>query len=450
MESNATQESLLASVPQAVHRFARVLIDATHAVYLVGGAVRNLLQGRPPGDWDIATNATPEQVQRLYPRTIPTGIRHGTVTVLFAGDRFEVTTFRTETTYSDGRRPDAVCFAGTIEEDLARRDFTINAIACDLASGAVRDPHDGRTDLSSRRLRTVGRARDRFAEDGLRPFRGCRLVAELGLSVDENTVQAMREAAPTARRVASERICEELRRLLSAHTPSVGLHLLKRSGLMEFCFGEPDGTELISHTDGETSTARYRRIDKAPTDVTRRLAMLLSPPAGVGLNPAATARHARAVLKRLRFPNDVVARVAVAINSLVIPITPESSNADLRRLIATVGRSSIEDVIAVREAINTIDAPLARRVRTQAQATHALTVRELSVDGTTLQRALGLSPGPAIGRLLEALLQGVLEDPSTNNQVKLLASARALLQQSATDCSEANSADSGSSSTNSE
>lgn len=242
MGSDDVRESLMASVPADVRRFARVLIDAGYGAWLVGGAVRNLMLGRRPGgdwDWDIATGAPPDRVQRLYRRTIPTGIRHGTVTVLFADRRFEVTTFRTDSRYSDGRRPDSVRFAGTIDEDLARRDFTINAIAIDLAAGALRDPHGGRADLAARRLRTVGSARERFAEDGLRPFRGCRLAAELNLTVDADTVRAMRAAVPTARRVAAERVCEELRRLLAAPAPSVGLHLLERAGLMELCFPEP-------------------------------------------------------------------------------------------------------------------------------------------------------------------------------------------------------------------
>lgn len=409
--------------PAPVRRFARVLIDAGHAAWLVGGAVRNLMLGRPPGDWDIATGATPDRVQRLYRRTIPTGIRHGTVTVLFGGDRFEVTTFRTDSRYSDGRRPDSVRFAGTIDEDLARRDFTINAIAIDLATGALRDPHGGRADLAARRLRAVGSAPERFAEDGLRPFRGCRLAAELGLTVDADTIRAMRGAVPTARRVAAERVCEELRRLLAAPAPSAGLHLLERTGLLELCFpgqvratgqgaGEPGGA-------ASGSAPRYARIDAAPPDPAQRLAMLLAlvltPPAG-----------ARAALERLRFPNGVVKRVEAAIGSLSVPITARSSDADIRRLLAAVGRDGAADAIAVRRAVGAIDPPLARRVRLQADGGHALSIRELAVDGADLQRELGLARGPQIGRLLRGLLEEVLADPAANERERLLEAARAL------------------------
>lgn len=433
MGSDDVRESLMASVPADVRRFARVLIDAGYGAWLVGGAVRNLMLRRRPGgdwDWDIATGAPPDRVQRLYRRTIPTGIRHGTVTVLFADRRFEVTTFRTDSRYSDGRRPDSVRFAGTIDEDLARRDFTINAIAIDLAAGALRDPHGGRADLAARRLRTVGSARERFAEDGLRPFRGCRLAAELNLTVDADTVRAMRAAVPTARRVAAERVCEELRRLLAAPAPSVGLHLLERAGLMELCFPEPGGSERARAGPGgaDAGAAQYARIDAAPPEAAQRLAMLLAvllAPLAAANAPAAAAR-AQTALARLRFPNGVIRRVATAIGSLAVPITADSSDADLRRLLAAVGRDGAADAIAVRRAVGAIDPPLARRVRSQAAGGHALSIRELAVDGTALQRELGLRPGPQIGRLLNGLLQAVLTDPDANDRARLLETARAL------------------------
>jgi len=419
MRPEDVRETPLASLPAAVRRFAHVLIDAGHAVFLVGGAVRNILQDRPPGDWDIATDATPDRVQGLYRRTIPTGIRHGTVTVLFGRSRFEVTTFRTDAGYSDGRRPDSVRFTGTIEEDLARRDFTINAIAFDLASGVLHDPHGGRGDLAARRLRTVGSARDRFAEDGLRPFRGCRLAAELTLNVDGQTVRAMRDALPTARRVAVERVCEELRRLLLAPTPSTGLRLLERSGLMELCLPAAAGA-----AGSAGRAARYERIDSAPADVPLRLAMVLAPEDAADV-PAACER-AQAALTRLRFPHAVTRRVVIAIGSLAIPISAGSSDADIRHLLATVGRGGAGDAVAVRRAIARIDAPLARRVQRLAASAHALTIGELAVDGTVLQRELGIRPGPRIGRLLHALFRQVLADPAVNDRARLLDAARAL------------------------
>ncbi len=444
MRSEDARKSDGMALPAAVERFARVLIEAGHAAFLVGGAVRNLLQDQPPGDWDIATDATPDRVRSLYRRTIPTGIRHGTVTVLFGRDRFEVTTFRTEAGYSDGRRPDSVRFAGTIAEDLARRDFTINAIAVDVATGVLHDPHGGRDDLAARRLRAVGIARERFAEDGLRPFRGCRLAAELTLAVDGQTVRAMRDALPTARRVAVERVCEELRRLLLAPTPSIGLGLLDRSGLMELCLPALNGSAAGSATD---RAARYARVDSAPGDAPLRLAMLLAPEDAADV-PAACA-HARAALTRLRFPRAVTRRVVTAIGSLAIAIAADSSDADIRRLLAAVGRGAAADAIAVRQAIAKMDAPLARRVRVQAASNQALTIGELAVNGAVLQRELGVRPGPKIGRLLHALLREVLADPAANHRVRLLNAARAL-QDEAVDPAEPDSSEDASASTSRE
>lgn len=428
METKNVQQTLRSSVPHRVHRFARVLTESTHAVYLVGGAVRNLLIGRPPEDWDIATNATPQQVQKLYRRTIPTGIHHGTITVLFAGERFEVTTFRTESTYSDSRRPDSVYFADSIDEDLSRRDFTINAIAFDLSSGTLHDPHGGCRDLSARQLRTVGSAHERFNEDGLRLFRGCRLVAELGLTVDQQTVQAMRDSLPTANLVASERICEELRRLLGARAPSPGLHLLDRTGLIGLCFGKLAVSASSIYFDEDTLIERYRCIDAVPVDVAHRLAMLMASFTIAKSDTASSADQTRKVLQRLRFPNSIVVRVGKAIDSLAFPLTADSSDADIRRLLSSIGRSAAEDAIAVRKIIKIIDVKLANRVRAQAEAPHPLSIPELLVDGKNLQEELRLKPGPVIGRLLNALLQEVLEDPSANHRSALLDSAKALLQ----------------------
>lgn len=407
-------------VPENVQRFARILIDAGYSTYLVGGAVRNLLHENSPTDWDIATNATPHQVKKLYRRTIPTGIRHGTVTVLFQNDRFEVTTFRTDSAYSDGRHPDVVHFTSTIEQDLARRDFTINAIAVDLASGNLHDPHEGRADLAARRLRTVGNASERFAEDRLRLFRGCRLAAELNLTVDADTVQSMTNAIPTAGQVATERIGEELRRLMIAPTPSVGLHLLERSGLIAMCFPMLNSNR---NQPGSPNTARYGHIDSTPRDLVRRLAILLSPVTAV--NAPAAATHAQTELIRLRFPNEIAKKVSATIHGLGIPLTAGSSDAAIRQLLATVGRENAEDAIAVRQATDSIDERLAQRVRFQADSRNALSIRELAVNGGDLQRKLGLCSGPRIGTLLKALLQKVLEDPSSNDRVQLLRAAQA-------------------------
>lgn len=199
---------------------------AGFSVYLVGGAVRDSFLGTTATDWDIATNASPQAVTSLFHRVIPTGIEHGTVTIPFRGHMIECTTFRTEQGYSDGRHPDSVAYAATIEEDLSRRDFTMNAIAVTLPGGAVVDPFDGRKDITRKIIRTVGNPAERFAEDGLRTLRAVRFSTLPGFTIEQATFDAIRPALPVTARVAVERVREELVKLVSGAEPLTGLDIL--------------------------------------------------------------------------------------------------------------------------------------------------------------------------------------------------------------------------------
>ena len=218
--------------PRELFEFSRPLIEAGKACFLVGGAVRDYLLGREVSDFDAASDALPDEVARLYKRVIPTGIKHGTVTVLFKGLEIEVTTFRTESGYADGRHPDKVLFASSIEEDLSRRDFTINAMAFDLADKSLLDPHGGRADLAARLVRAVGDPLERFREDGLRPLRALRFAAQLGFEIEAATLDAIGPSINRFRLVSNERVREELQKMLLAEQPSRGLRLLEMTGLL--------------------------------------------------------------------------------------------------------------------------------------------------------------------------------------------------------------------------
>ena len=174
-------------LPELLKDFGKVFSSAGFKAYLVGGAVRDMFMKKPAHDWDVATNATPQDVIKLFKFVVPTGIEHGTVTVHYKGVEIEVTTFRTEAGYSDGRHPDSINYAATIEEDLARRDFTMNAIAASLEDGSVVDPYGGQEDIKKKLIRTVGQAHERFMEDGLRPVRALRFASKLGFSIENNT-----------------------------------------------------------------------------------------------------------------------------------------------------------------------------------------------------------------------------------------------------------------------
>ncbi|HYX91760.1 MAG TPA: [cytidine(C)-cytidine(C)-adenosine (A)]-adding enzyme, partial [Myxococcaceae bacterium] len=194
-------------IPEPVLQVLRRLRERGFQAYVVGGAVREMVRGHPPiGDFDVATDARPEDVQRSFPKTIPTGIQHGTVTVLWQGHHVEVTTFRTEGAYLDARRPSSVEFRSDVREDLARRDFTINAMAYDPLDGTLVDPFGGQADLQAGIIRCVGNATERFAEDGLRPLRAVRFAAVLGFALDPATEAAIPCTLPSFRKVAMERV----------------------------------------------------------------------------------------------------------------------------------------------------------------------------------------------------------------------------------------------------
>jgi tRNA nucleotidyltransferase (CCA-adding enzyme) len=436
-------------IPRIVKEFASVFRENGLECHLVGGAVRDMVMGRPPGDFDIATDAPPDRVAALFRRVIPTGIRHGTVTVLFRGERFEVTTYRTEAGYSDGRRPDSVAFTPSLLEDLARRDFTMNAMAWDIAEGRMVDPYDGAADIGRRLIRAIGDPLARFREDGLRPLRACRFAAQLGFQVDVPTREAIPLALDVLRGVSAERVRDELTKILLAPLPSVGLEIMRETGILTVEL--PELCEGIGVAQGDLHcwdvfTHGLRACDAAPREsLELRLAALLhdvGKPRVRGADPAGrptfhgheklSAQIAAEVLQRLRFPNDVTRRVAHLVGQHMFNYQDEWSDAAVRRLIARVGEDAIDDIVALRRADQAGMCPgnstafpeglsrFAARVQAVREGGRAFTVRELAVDGSDLMTRLGIAPGPAVGTLLSALLQAVLDDPGMNEKEKLL------------------------------
>ncbi|HMU84974.1 MAG TPA: poly-A polymerase, partial [Leptospiraceae bacterium] len=217
-----------------IRTISDILSQSSYQCYMVGGCVRDLLLGRPVKDIDITTNAEPQVVQKLFKRTVPTGIQHGTITVLFEKRSYEITTYRAEGTYSDARRPDTITFAKTLSEDLSRRDFTINALAYDPTADVLQDEHGGLDDLKQKIIRTIGKAHDRFFEDGLRTVRACRFASVLDFRIEEETFKAICDPAihERTKKVAVERFSDELRKGLSGPFPSRLIELLEDTGLM--------------------------------------------------------------------------------------------------------------------------------------------------------------------------------------------------------------------------
>ena len=227
-------------IPVILQKMNNIFEKNGFKAYLVGGAVRDMFMNKEASDWDVATDATPEQVISAFKKVIPTGIAHGTVTVHFMGEEIEVTTFRIEQGYSDGRHPDKVSYASDIEEDLSRRDFTMNAIAVSLKDGSIVDPFNGKTDIKNKVIRSVGNPLERFNEDGLRPIRAIRFASQLGFEIETNTLQAIsnEKVLQKTSTISIERFRDELVKLLKSPKPSVGLKLLESTNIMKLFLPE--------------------------------------------------------------------------------------------------------------------------------------------------------------------------------------------------------------------
>ena len=452
------------AVPRVVTEFARAFTQHGRLCYLVGGAIRDLLLGHRSVDFDIATDALPEQVHRMFPRVIPTGIKHGTVTVLFQDVRFEVTTFRIDREYLDGRRPGSVEFTPSIEEDLKRRDFTINAIAFDLIGRTLLDPHDGRGDLHRRIIRAIGDPLARFREDGLRPLRACRFAAQLGFTVEPATLAAIPQTLETVRKVSAERIRDELIRLLEAPEPSAGFRLMHGSSLLTLLLPELQAGAGVQQRGRQPGTpARQpgtpamhcfdvlehslRSCDAASAgNLPVRLAALLHDIGKPGAlrreedgtlsfhgHEKLSAELSVGLLTRLRFSNQLIHKTRHLVLHHMFNYTGQWSDAAVRRFIARVGEEHIPDLLALRRAdqVGTCGdsspsaalAAFSRRLEQVLAAAGALTLKDLAVDGRDVMDALRLPPGPHIGVLLAHLLESVLEDPQLNRKESLLAIA---------------------------
>jgi putative nucleotidyltransferase with HDIG domain len=449
-------------VPAAVHALLQTLWSNGHAAYVVGGGPRDVLAGRTPApSWDLATSALPEQTADLLADAVYEN-RFGTVVVRREGDDHEITTFRSDHDYADFRRPHRVEFTGSIEADLARRDFAMNALAWGAEAspeggatpGApaprLLDPQGGRGDIAARSIRAVGEPQARFEEDALRILRAIRFAATLGFTIEPATLQALHATAPLVAHLSGERIAMELTRILASERPSVGLRLLADTGVLAAISpelaaqrGVPQskvpGEDLWDHTVRSVDAAAAR----PPAEEPRWAALLhdIGKPATAAdghfyRHDTVGADQAGELLDRLHVARATRDRVVHLVRQHMFRYEPSWSDAAIRRFLGKVGPAAIEDLFALREADNAgsglpPDAEdlsvLRERVAAELAQGPLLDRTALAIDGRDLITELGLAEGPALGRVIDALFERVVEDPSLNERGRLLELARGIV-----------------------
>ena len=436
----------LPSIPADVAHLLGRIWASGHSAYIVGGSLRDALLGRVPADWDLTTGATPRQIQAIFPGSVYEN-RFGTVVVRHRGVAYEITTFRADASYSDHRHPDEVTFGHSVEDDLARRDFTVNAMAWGgqtAETAAYVDPFGGRADLDAHLLRAVGDPDRRFAEDALRMIRCVRLAAALEFAVDRAALDAVSRNAGLAASLSGERIGAELGKLLAAPRPSTGLRLMESTGLLAVVApdlaaqrGVPQnklaGEDLWDHT--------LRTVDAAPNRPLVRLAALLH---DVGKPSTLADGHfighetvgaeiARRFLAGVRRPRHESEQVVNLVAQHMFTYEPAWSDAAVRRFIRRVGPAAVDDLLALREADNQGSGlepgaggieELRSRIRVEIEAGFALSRDQLAVDGNDLMAELDLPRGPVLGMVLDELTERVIAEPALNDRARLLELAR--------------------------
>ncbi len=442
------------TIPEKGQAIINTIRNAGFEAYIVGGCVRDSLLGRKPEDWDITTSARPEQVKALFPRTVDTGLQHGTVTVMMNGEGFEVTTYRIDGEYEDSRHPSEVIFTPDLEEDLRRRDLTINAMAYNEEEGLV-DKFGGMEDLEAGIVRCVGRAEERFREDALRILRAVRFSAQLGFSIEEETLAAAAELAHTLNRISAERIQTELVKLMVSPHPEY-LRTAYDIGVTKVFFPEFDRAmeteQRHVHHCYNVGEHILHSLCHVRADKVLRLAMLfhdIGKPEvltvdGEGVthfhnHAPVSAELAEKVLKRLKFDNDTISRVCrlVLYHDYGSGASPDMRM--VRRAIHKIGEEAFPDLFEVKQADFLAQSEYQREEKLERveqwrklyeeilEKQQCVSLKTLAVKGADLI-AVGWKPGKQLGAVLQKLLEMVLEEPACNTRACLLEEAQRLLR----------------------
>ncbi|MHC1716995.1 MAG: CCA tRNA nucleotidyltransferase [Candidatus Dojkabacteria bacterium] len=466
------------TIPEYVQKIARILTKEGYDCYIVGGALRDVVTEKLPHDYDLATNALPDEMLNLFPKSVSTGAKFGTVMALVQDNRGEthevqVTTYRSESGYVDGRWPSNVEFVQDIDKDLGRRDFTFNAMALDMSQfdlegskdefeAEMHDPFNGVSDIEKKLVKAVGTPIERFKEDGLRAFKACRMASQLEFDIEEETFKAIQECLPVASLVSMERIRDEfMKMLLNSPKPSIGIDLMRQAGLLNIFMPElleGVGVEQKLYHANDVYWHSLKTCDVAHDSV--KLAALLhdiaKPRTDMGNghfygHDSQGADIAENIMRRMKFPQSEIQRVKVLIKNHMFyyphieeNMTDEEkgniqmhewSDAAVRRFIQRVGEENIEDLFKLRMADaqsnpSTAFKPeeitlLQNRISQVRMQDMAIKITDLKITGDDIV-AIGVPKGPKVGLILQELLDLVVDDPMLNSKEKLLEKVREL------------------------
>ncbi len=421
-------------IPSIVLDISRRLIEDGCQAFIVGGAIRDSLLGYQAKDWDVATDATPERIHDLFHDITRFHLKHGTVTLVFRGRHFEVTTFRGTGGYG-----------ASIEEDLSRREFTFNAMAYDITHKRIIDPFGGKADMKKRVVRAVLNPIDRFHEDPLRMMRAIRFSLELGYSIEPETLMAINPMAQAIDMVAKERLRDELLRILLVSKPSAGFNLMRRTGLLKRILPELlEGYRRRQNNYHKYTIYRHtmETVDSIDKDPVLRLSALFHDIAKPRVRKKIKGRwrffgHAtvsaglsREIMLRLRFSNEWIARLTHLVANHIFDYKKELSDRAIRRFIKRIGADKIDDLIELRRADDLAHGwgrdfekdieEFKNRINSQIKRSYPFTISDLAVNGHDVMDVLGLQPGPRVGKILSQLLEVVIEKPQYNQKDRLI------------------------------
>ena len=421
-------------IPDIVLNISKRLMENGYQAFIVGGAIRDSLLGCQAKDWDVATNAIPDRICDLFPEMTSFNLKHGTVTLVSEGSHFEVTTFRG----SGG-------FGESIEEDLAHRDFTFNAMAYDIINKRIIDPFEGKQDIKKKLVRAVLNPIERFDEDPLRMMRAIRFSLELGYAIDTETLIAINSMAEAIDSVAKERIRDELLKILMVSRPSTGFNLMRKSGLLKRILPElMEGYRKRQNNYHKYTIYRHtmETVDSIEGDPVLRLSALFHDIAKPWVRKKINGRwrffgHATAsagltkeIMMRLKFSNDRIARVTGLVSNHMFDYKQELSDKAMRRFIKRVGADSVDDLIALRKADDLAHGwgrdfekdieEFKNRIDSQIKKSYPFTISDLAVNGHDVMKVKGLKSGPKVGQTLHQLLELVIEKPEHNKKNKLI------------------------------